>query len=332
MRPNHLGRREFITLVGGAAAAWPVAAHTQQSAMPVIGFINAASPHSYARPVSAFLKGLGETGYVEGHNVAIEYRWGEGRSDRLPALVADLIHNQVAVIAATSTPAALAAKAANTTIPIVFETGSDPVRIGLVASLARPGGNVTGVTQTNVEITPKRLELLHELLPAASVMALLVNPTDSTQAEATIRGVQGAARTLGLELHVLNASSERDFDGVFAKLIELRAGGLVIGGDPFFTGRIEQLAAMAVHHAVPVIYQWREFAVAGGLLSYGSDVTDAYRLAGNYTGRILKGDKPADLPVQQATKVELIVNLKTARALGLTVPTALLVRADEVIE
>jgi putative tryptophan/tyrosine transport system substrate-binding protein len=282
--------------------------------------------------LSAFLKGLGETGYVEGHNVAIEYRWGEGRSDRLPALAADLIHNQVAVIAATSTPAALAAKAANTTIPIVFETGSDPVRIGLVASLARPGGNVTGVTQTNVEITPKRLELLHELLPAASVMALLVNPTDPTQAETTTRDVQGAARTLGLELHVLNASSERDFDGVFAKLIELRAGGLVIGGDPFFTSRIEQLAAMAVHHAVPVIYQWREFAVAGGLLSYGSDITDAYRLAGNYTGRILKGDKPADLPVQQATKVELIVNLKTAKALGLTVPTALLVRADEVIE
>jgi putative ABC transport system substrate-binding protein len=332
VRINHIKRREFITLLGGAAAAWPLAARAQQPAMPVIGFINAASPHSYARPLSAFLKGLGETGYVEGHNVAIEYRWGEGRSDRLPALAADLIHNQVAVIAATSTPAALAAKAANTTIPIVFETGSDPVRIGLVASLARPGGNVTGVTQTNVEITPKRLELLHELLPAASVMALLVNPTDPTQAETTTRDVQGAARTLGLELHVLNASSERDFDGVFAKLIELRAGGLVIGAEALFTSHSEQLAALTVHHQMPTIYKGREFAAAGGLMSYGSDIRESYRLAGIYTGRVLKGEKPADLPVQQATKIELYINFKTAKEFGITVPLPLSGRADEVIE
>jgi putative tryptophan/tyrosine transport system substrate-binding protein len=324
-------RREIITLLGASAAAWPLAGRAQQPTLPVVGFVNAASPQSYARPLSAFLRGLGETGYVEGHNVAIEYRWADGRSDRLPAMAADLVHRQVTVIAATSTPAALAAKAATTAIPIVFETGSDPVQLGLVASLNRPGGNVTGVTQTNVEITPKRLELLHELLPTATVMALLVNPVDP-QAETTTRDVQGAARTLGLELHVLNASTERDFDVVFAKLIQLRAGGLVIGGDPFFTSRIERLAALAVHHAVPVIYQWREFAVAGGLMSYGSDVTDSYRLAGNYTGRILKGDKPADLPVQQLAKVELYINLKTAKALGITFPLSLLGRADEVIE
>jgi putative ABC transport system substrate-binding protein len=325
-------RREFITLLGGAAVAWPLGARAQQPALPMVGFINPASPQSYARPLSAFLKGLGETGYVDGHNVAIEYRCAEGRNDRLPAMVADLVHRQVAVIAATSTSAALAAKAANTTIPIVFEMGDDPVRLGLVASLNQPGGNVTGVTQTNVEVAPKRLQLLHEVIPTARVMVLLVNPADPALAEMTTKEVQAAARTLGLELHVLNASTERDFDAVFAKLIQLRAGGLVIGGGPFLISRSEQLAALAARHAVPTIFQYREFAVAGGLLSYGSDITDSYRLAGVYTGRILKGDKPADLPVQQATKVEMIINLKTAKALGINVPNTLIGRADEVIE
>jgi len=300
--------------------------------MPVIGFVNPASAKSFARPFAAFLKGLGETGYVDGQNVVIEYRWAEGRNDRLPSFVADLVQRKVNVIAATSTPAAIAAKAATTTIPIVFTTADDPVRLGLVASLNRPGGNVTGATQATVEVAPKQLQLLHELLPAASVMALLVNPANPTLAESNTKELQAAARTLGLQLHVLNASSERDFDGVFAKVIQLRAGGLVIGSDPFFTSRTEQLAALAVHHAVPAVYHWREFAVAGGLLSYGAAVTDGYRLAGNYTGRILKGDKPADLPVQQVTKVELYINLKTAKTLGLNVPEALIGRADEVIE
>jgi putative tryptophan/tyrosine transport system substrate-binding protein len=324
-------RREFITLLGGAAI-WPLAARAQQQAMPVIGFVNAASAQGFARPLSAFLKGLSETGYVEGQNVAIEYRWAEGQNDRLPAMAADLVHRQVAVIAATTTPAALAAKAATTTIPIVFETGGDPMQLGLVASLNRPGGNVTGVTSLNTETTPKGLELLHELLPAATVMALLVNRADPAQAESRVTKMLSAAHTLGLELHVLNASSERDFDAVFANLIQLRAGGLVIGANALFTSRTEQLAALTVHHAVPAIYQWREFAAAGGLMSYGSNVTDAYRLGGIYTGRILKGDKPADLPIQQATKIELFINLKTAKALGISVPLPLLGRADEVFE
>jgi ABC-type uncharacterized transport system substrate-binding protein len=324
-------RREFITLAG-IGAVWPLAARAQQPAMPVVGFINAASAQNYTRQLAAFLKGLGETGYVDGHNVAIEYRWAEDQNDRLPAMAADLVNRQVAVIAATSTPAALAAKAATTTIPIVFETGSDPVRLGLVASLSRPGGNVTGVTQTNLEVAPKRLELLHELLPTARVMALLVNPAEPTIAETTSREVLAAARTFGLELHVLNANSEGDFDGVFAKLIQLRAGGLVIGGGPFFSGHREQLAALTVGHAVPAIFQYREFAAAGGLLSYGSDSADSYHLAGIFTGRILKGAKPAELPVQQATKVELYINLKTARALGISIPLPLSGRANELFE
>jgi putative ABC transport system substrate-binding protein len=325
-------RRDFITLVGGAAVAWPLAARAQQPAMPVVGFLNANSAKSWAAPVSAFLKGLGENGYVEGSNVAIEYRWAEGRIDRLPAMAADLVQRPVALIAATGTPAALAAKAATTTIPIVFETGADPVQFGLVASLNRPGSTVTGVTQLVQEVAPKLLELLHELLPTARVIALLINPADPALAEINTSKMLAAAHTLGLELHVLNASSERDFDEVFAKLIELRAGGLVVGADALFTSHSEQLAALAIHHGVPTVYKGREFAAAGGLMSYGSDITDSYRLAGVYAGRILRGEKPAGLPVQQATKVELFLNLKTAKALGLTVPTALLVRADEVIE
>ena len=325
-----MNRREFITLIGGAAAAWPLAARAQQRAIPVIGFLNADSPQGYGQQVSAFLKGLGENGYVDGRNVVIEYRWAENRNDRLPAMAADLVHRQVTVIAATTTPAALAAKAATTTIPIVFETGGDPVQLGLVNSLNRPGGNITGVTQLNWEVIPKRLELLHELLPTARVMALLVNPT--AYAEIQSREVLAAAHTLGLELHVLHATTEGDFDSVFANLVHLRAGGLVISGDAFFNSRIKQLAALAIRHAVPAVFLSREFVAAGGLLSYGSEVTDAYRLAGVYTGRVLKGDKLADLPVLQATKVELFINLKTAKALGITVPLPLSGRADEVIE
>jgi putative tryptophan/tyrosine transport system substrate-binding protein len=323
-------RREFVVTLSGAAA-WPLAARAQQAAMPVIGFLNADSPQGYARELSAFLKGLGENGYVDGRNVAVEYRWAENRIDRLPAMAADLVHRQVAVIAATSTPAALAAKAATTSIPIIFETGADPVQLGLVASLSRPSGNITGVTQLNWEVIPKRLELLHELLPNAGVMALLVNPTVPANAELS-REALAAAQTLGLKLHVVNASTERDFASVFADLIHLRVGGLVIGGDALFNGQIKQLAALTIQHAVPAVYQRREFAAAGGLLSYGSEVTDAYRVAGIYTGRILKGDKPADLPVQQATKVELFINLKTAKALGITVPLPLSGRADEIFE
>ena len=275
---------------------------------------------------------MSEAGYVDGQNVAIEYRWAEGQHDRLAAMVADLVHRHVNVIAATTTPAVLAAKAATTTIPIVFELGADPVRLGLVASLNRPGGNVTGVTNANMGIAPKRLQLLHELLPTARIMALLVNPAEPALAETYTKEVQAAARNPGLELHVLNASSEDDFDEVFAKLIQLRAGGLVIGGGAFFTSRSEQLAALTVRRAVPAIYYNRRFAVAGGLLSYGEDFTDAYRLAGIYTSRVLKGDKPTDLPVQQATKVELYINLKTAKTLGVNIPNTLIGRADEVIE
>ena len=325
-------RREFITLLGGAMAAWPIAARAQQKAMPVIGFLNAASAQRYTRPLAAFLKGLEEAGYVDGRNVAIEYRWAEGHNDRLPALAADLVRREVTVIAATSTPAALAAKAATATIPIVFETGGDPVRVGLVASFSRPGGNVTGVTQTNQLVTPKRLQLLHELIPKAAVIALLVNPTDETFSEALRKQVQAAADALGLEIHILNVSSDQDIDDAFAKLSQLRVGGLVVTGGPLFTSRADRLAALALRYAMPTIFQYREFAAAGGLVSYSGSLTESYRTAGNYTGRVLKGDKPADLPVQQVTKVEMIVNLKTAKALGINVPDTLVGRADEVIE
>jgi putative ABC transport system substrate-binding protein len=325
-------RREFITIVGGAAAAWPLAARAQRAAAPVIGWVNLASQQDYARLLSAFLKGLGEVGYVDGRNVSIEFRWGEYRADRLPALVADLIHRQVAVIAATSTAAAMAAKAATTTIPIVFETGADPVKLGLVTSLNQPGGNVTGVTQLHVEIVPKLLELLHELLPTVRVMALLVNPTDPALAEDQTRELLQAAAALGLQFHVLNASSQNDFAGVFKKLGELQAGALVIAGEPLFTSHSEQLGALSLRNRVPAVYKGREFAAAGGLMSYGSDIAESYRLTGVYAGRILKGDKPANLPVQQATKIEMYINLKTARELGITIPLPLSGRADGVFE
>jgi putative tryptophan/tyrosine transport system substrate-binding protein len=326
-------RREFITLLGGAAVAWPLAARAQQPGVPVIGFVNAGSLDGYRPMVAAFRQGLQESGYTEGRDVTIEYRWAESQNDRLPAIMADLVHRHVTVIAATSTPAALAAKAATATIPIVFEIGSDPIRLGLVPSLSRPGGNVTGTTQLGLELAPKRLEVLHELLPTAQVMALLVNPTNRASAELSSRAVLSAAETLGLKLHVLNASTEHDFDGVFANLLQLRAGGLVLGGgDPLLAGRSQQLAALALRHSVPAAGANREFVAAGGLTGYSGSIIDAYRLTGVYTARILKGEKPSELPVQQSTKVELFLNLKTANALGVTVPLSLLGRADEVIE
>ena len=322
-------RRVFLGVLGGAAA-WPFAVRAQQPAMPVIGFLNSGSPGSYAHLVRAFHQGLREAGFIEGRNVAIEYRWAEDHYDRLPAFAADLVRRQVTVIFANG-PAAVPAKAATTTIPIVFATAVDPVAVGLVGSLSRPGGNLTGVTTLNVEVAPKQLELLHELVPTAAIIAALVNPT-GPGAESQTRDLPTAARALGLQLHVLHARTERDFDAAFANLIQLRAGALVIGIDAFFSSRTEQLARLTLRHAVPAIHPLREFAAAGGLMSYGGSFADAYRLVGVYTGRILKGEKPSDLPVHQATKVELIINLKTAKALGITVPLPLSGRADELIE
>jgi putative ABC transport system substrate-binding protein len=300
--------------------------------MPMVGFLNSGSPDGYALQVNAFRQGLKEAGYVEGQNVTIEYRWANDQNDRLAALADDLVQRRVSVIAATSTPANLVAKAATSTIPIVFTAGGDPVQLGLVASLNQPGGNVTGVTQLAVELAPKRLEVLHELVPAASVIALLVNPNDPTQTETVSRETEAAARRLGLQIHIVQASAERDLEGVFAILPQMQARALVIGGGAFFNNHTEELATLSIRHSVPAIAQYRQFVTAGGLASYGGSITESYRLAGAYTGRVLKGEKPADLPVQQATKVDLIINLKTAKTLGITVPLSLLGRADEVIE
>jgi putative ABC transport system substrate-binding protein len=323
-------RRKFITILGGAAATWPLAARAQQSAVPVVGFLNSRAPEGNEAILVAFRQGLKEAGYVEGQNVTVEYRWADNQYDRVPVLVADLVSRQVAVIVSNGPPIA-AAKAATSTIPIVFAVGFDPLAYGLVNSLSRPAGNLTGVSILDVEIGPKRLELLHELIPAATVMALLVNPT--TPAVQAIAGdMQAAARAHGLELHVLYAATDGDFDAVFTTVAQLRAGALIIGADPFFTSRSRQLGELTVARRIPTIYEFREFAAAGGLISYGTSLADAYRQVGIYTGRILKGEKPSDLPVQQATKVELILNLKTAKALGITVPISLLGRADEVIE
>ena len=312
---------------------WPLAARAQQPGMPVIGFLGSSSPDQFARPLSAFRQGLSETGYVEGRNVTIEYRWADGQNDRLPELAADLIRRQVNVIAAPgSTPAALAAKAATATIPIIFQVGTDPIAAGLVASLARPAGNVTGVTNINTELVPKRLELLRELIPTANIIALLVNPTSPFITESISKDLQSATRALGLQLHILNASTEHDFDTVFATFTKLRADVLVIAPDAMFISQSEQLGALTLRHAVPAVTQFREFAAAGGLMSYGGSFTEPTRLVGVYTGRVLKGEKPADLPVMQATKVELVINLKTAKALGINVPNTLIGRADEMIE
>jgi putative ABC transport system substrate-binding protein len=325
-------RREFIGLIGGLAA-FPLTARAQQGSMPVVGFLGSSSAELFAQPLRAFREGLRETGYVEGRNVAIEFRWANGQNDRLPELASDLVRRQVSVIAAPgSTPAALAAKAATKTIPVVFQVGVDPVVAGLVTSLARPDGNVTGVTNINTELVSKRLELMREVVPKAAVVALLVNPTSPEITESVSKDLQLTAWSLGLQLRILEASTDRDFDTVFATLKQLQVGALVIAPDAFFISRTEQLGALTARHAVPAVTQFREFAVAGGLMSYGGSFTEPTRQVGIYTGRILKGEKPQNLPVQQTTKIELVINLRTAKALGVTVPQSVQNRADEVIE
>ena len=326
-------RRDFITLLGGAAAAWPLTARAQQRSMPVIGFLSPTSPNSRAELIAAFHQGLAEVGYVEGRNVAIEYRWAKDQNEQLPFMAADLVQRRVSVIVAIDgTAAALAAKAATSTMPIVFIVGADPVELGLVASLGRPGGNITGVGALAVGTAAKRLQLLHELVPAAAGIAFLRNPTNPYFSALETRELQAAATVLGVRLLLLNASSPHEIEVAFANLVAQRAGAFLLGTDPFFMTAPDQLVALANRHTVPAIYPFREDAAAGGLVSYGASNRDAFRLVGDYTGRILSGDRPADLPVQQVTRIEMAINLKTANALGLTVPLPLLARADEVIE
>jgi putative ABC transport system substrate-binding protein len=333
MQFNQLRRRKFITLLGGAAAAWPLAARAQQPALPVIGFLGVSSLDNYAAYLAAFRKGLNEAGFVEGRNVTIEYRWADGQYDRMVELVADLIRSRVAVIAVPGIPpGARAAKAATSTIPIVFGVGEDPVSLGLVQSIGRPGGNATGVNFLTAEVVAKRLALLHELVPSAVRVAALINPTDATRAEAVRSEVQAAAYNMGVQLQIFNASTSRDIDAAFAALVRERADALFVGPDAFFNARRVQLATMAAHHSIPTAFAVREFVDAGGLLSYGASLTDMFRQTGVYSGRILKGAKPADLPVLQSTKLELVINAQTAKMLGLTVPSSLLSVADEVIE
>jgi ABC-type uncharacterized transport system substrate-binding protein len=325
-------RRDFVALVGGAAAAWPLTARAQQPGMPVIGFLNGTSPGAWAPFVAAFRQGLSETGYVEDRNVAIEYRWAEGHYNQLPAMVADLVRRQVAVIVVTGgANLVLAAKAATSKIPVVFSTGGDPVKLGLVVSLNRPGGNATGVNVFTSVMEGKRLGLLRELVATATLVAVLVNPNNRLT-EIQLIDVQESARTLGAQIHILHASSEREIEAAFATMTQLRAGALLVGADPFFLSQRDRLVALAASHKIPALYEFREFAVAGGLASYGTDLAEGYRQVGVYTGRILKGEKPAELPVVQSTKFQFVINLKTAKALGLEVPPGLSARADEVIE
>ena len=325
-------RREFISLLGGAVAAWPLAVRAQQAAMPVVGFLGSRSPDDSANLVAAFRAGLSETGFVEGRNVILEFRWAEDQYDRLPMLAADLVAHRVAVIAAAGgNPAGLAAKAATTKIPIIFLTGADPVQFGLVKSLSRPDGNLTGVAALTNTLAPKQLELLREVAPKATVAAFLVNPKNPL-AESDTRDVQSAAGTTGQQILILSASNDSDLDNAFAALVQQKAGALLVQSDPFFNSRPDKIVALAARDAIPAIYQWRDFPAAGGLMSYGTDLAEAHRLVGVYTGKILKGAKPTDLPVQQLVKVQFIINLRTAKALGLNVPNTLIGRADEVIE
>jgi ABC-type uncharacterized transport system substrate-binding protein len=325
-------RREFISLIGSVAATWPLAARAQKTTTPLIGWLASGTSKGYAPFAAAFRQGLSETGYVEGQNVAIEYRWAEGQNDQLPALAADLVRRQVAIIAAAGTPSAFAAKAATATIPVVFSTALNPVEVGLVASLHHPGGNVTGVSNFVAVLVAKQFELLHELIPNSGVFGVLLNPTDPYISPYITRDVQAAGRTLKREIHILNASTEDQIDAAFSTFAQLRARAVIIGADAFFISRRDQLIALAARHAIPTVYFLREFVAAGGLMSYGSNLADSYRLVGVYVGRILKGEKPADMPVQQPTKIELFINLKTAKALGLSVPPAMQARADEMIE